>query len=236
MRRRLLVAVLVALAGAVRAQQEVPEPREYRMDNYRAPVPAALSGARVITTEEAETIWRDKQGVFIDVLPRAAKAAKSSRRHGLARQAALQHSRQPLAARHRLWKTCRGDRRLFPAGLARASGGNKAALLVIYCQENCWMSWNAAKRALSYGYTNVAWFPEGTEGWERAPCRPMENRNPQPRRRAEDRSGIAALDAGSAASRAVDRRRSSRDQPRPDDAVLARGDGRRSTASASRVS
>ena len=22
------------------------------------------------------------------------------------------------------------------------------------------MSWNAAKRALSYGYTNVAWFPE----------------------------------------------------------------------------
>jgi rhodanese-related sulfurtransferase len=30
------------------------------------------------------------------------------------------------------------------------------------------MSWNAAKRALSYGYTNVAWYPEGTDGWQRA--------------------------------------------------------------------
>ena len=46
-------------------------------------------------------------------------------------------------------------------GLERASGGNKAALLVIYCQEDCWMSWNAAKRVLSYGYPNVAWYPRG---------------------------------------------------------------------------
>jgi PQQ-dependent catabolism-associated CXXCW motif protein len=41
-------------------------------------------------------------------------------------------------------------------------------LLVIYCQADCWMSWNAAKQALSYGYTNVAWYPEGTAGWQRA--------------------------------------------------------------------
>jgi rhodanese-related sulfurtransferase len=33
------------------------------------------------------------------------------------------------------------------------------------------MSWNAAKQALSYGYTNVAWYPEGTDGWQRANCR-----------------------------------------------------------------
>jgi PQQ-dependent catabolism-associated CXXCW motif protein len=41
-------------------------------------------------------------------------------------------------------------------------------LMVIYCQENCWMSWNVAKRALSFGYARVAWYPEGTDGWERA--------------------------------------------------------------------
>ena len=28
------------------------------------------------------------------------------------------------------------------------------------------MSWNAAKRALTYGYTNVSWFPDGTDGWQ----------------------------------------------------------------------
>jgi PQQ-dependent catabolism-associated CXXCW motif protein len=55
--------------------------------------------------------------------------------------------------------------------LACAPGGNNETLLVIYCQADCWMSWNAAKQALSYGYTNVAWYPEGTDGWQRANCR-----------------------------------------------------------------
>ena len=30
------------------------------------------------------------------------------------------------------------------------------------------MSWNAAKRALSYGYSRVYWYPEGTDGWAAA--------------------------------------------------------------------
>jgi len=30
------------------------------------------------------------------------------------------------------------------------------------------MSWNAAKRALAYGYRNVAWFPDGSDGWQEA--------------------------------------------------------------------
>ena len=55
--------------------------------------------------------------------------------------------------------------------LACARGCNNETLLVIYCQADCWMSWNAAKQALSYGYTNVAWYPEGTDGWQRANCR-----------------------------------------------------------------
>ena len=156
-----------ALAGA-HAQQRVPEPDEYRMDNYRAPVPAALSGARVITTEEAETIWRDKQGVFIDVLPRPPKPQNLP-------EGTVWRDKPRFNIPGSLWLPDTGYGKLaeatedyFRQGLARASGGNNAALLVIYCQENCWMSWNAAKRALSYGYTNVAWFPEGTEGWERA--------------------------------------------------------------------
>jgi len=53
-------------------------------------------------------------------------------------------------------------------GLERASGGNNTRLLVIYCQADCWMSWNGGKRVLSYGYSNVAWYPEGSRWWERA--------------------------------------------------------------------
>jgi PQQ-dependent catabolism-associated CXXCW motif protein len=65
-------------------------------------------------------------------------------------------------------------------GLAHASQGNKFAPLVIYCQADCWMSWNAARRALSFGYTNVAWYPEGTDGWERANL-PVKEAQPEPR-------------------------------------------------------
>ena len=38
-------------------------------------------------------------------------------------------------------------------------------VIVIYCVEDCWMAWNAAKRAHEWGYTNVMWFREGVDGW-----------------------------------------------------------------------
>ena len=65
-------------------------------------------------------------------------------------------------------------------GLVRATAGNTTALVVVYCQADCWMSWNAAKRILTYGYSNVAWYPEGTDGWERAGLALTESQ-PEPR-------------------------------------------------------
>jgi len=50
--------------------------------------------------------------------------------------------------------------------------------LVIFCERNCWMSWNAAKRALDYGYGNVYWFPDGTNGWAES-GRALERRQPE---------------------------------------------------------
>ena len=49
--------------------------------------------------------------------------------------------------------------------IERATGGDRATPLVIYCLRDCWMSWNAAKRILSMGYADVAWYPDGTDGW-----------------------------------------------------------------------
>jgi rhodanese-related sulfurtransferase len=42
------------------------------------------------------------------------------------------------------------------------------------------MSWNAAKRVLEMGYTNVAWYPDGTEGWGEM-NNPMKESTPEPR-------------------------------------------------------
>jgi PQQ-dependent catabolism-associated CXXCW motif protein len=58
--------------------------------------------------------------------------------------------------------------RLFRERLAQGTGNDFARRLVIYCHRNCWLSWNAAKRAISYGYRSVFWFPDGMEGWRAA--------------------------------------------------------------------
>jgi rhodanese-related sulfurtransferase len=41
------------------------------------------------------------------------------------------------------------------------------------------MSWNAAKRMLSMGYVNVAWYPDGTDGWTEE-LLPVTEAQPEP--------------------------------------------------------
>jgi PQQ-dependent catabolism-associated CXXCW motif protein len=175
-----LIAVTLALSALAYAQENPPEPEGYRTDNYRAPVPATLAGVRVLTTDEAEAIWRGGTGVFIDVLPRAPKPQNLP-------AGTIWRERPRLNIPGSVWLPDTGYGALAAAtedylrhGLARATGGNNTTLLVIYCQADCWMSWNAAKRVLSYGYSNVAWYPEGTDGWQRANL-PMADSQPEPR-------------------------------------------------------
>jgi PQQ-dependent catabolism-associated CXXCW motif protein len=168
------------LTIAACAQEPVAEPDGYRMEDYRAAVPATLAGARVLTTGEAAAIWRDKTGVFVDVLPRAPKPANLPAE-------TVWRDKPRLHIPGSIWLPDTGYGRLAPEterylqdGLARATGGNRGALVVLYCQAGCWMSWNAAKRAMSYGYSRVAWFPEGTDGWEQADL-PLVDARPEPR-------------------------------------------------------
>ena len=181
------LAFTLALALPALAQENAPEPEGYRTDNYRAPVPATLAGARVLATGEAEAIWRAGAGVFIDVLPHAPKPQNLP-------AGTIWREKPRLNIPGSIWLPDTGYGTLAAAtedylrhGLSRASGGNSATLLVIYCQADCWMSWNAAKRALSYGYRNVAWYPEGTDGWQRADL-PLAESQPEPRAGEESSS------------------------------------------------
>ena len=175
-----LFVLTFAFATAAPAQDIVPEPADYRTEDYRAPVPATLAGARVLTTAEAEAIWRARSGIFIDVLPRAPKPPNLP-------AGTVWRDKPRLNIPGSVWLPDTGYGRLAPPtedylrqGLARASGRNQSALIVVYCQADCWMSWNAAKRILSYGYSNVAWYPDGTDGWERADL-PTTEAQPEPR-------------------------------------------------------
>ncbi len=187
MRRALaagFIAVTLALTVFGRAQENPPEPEGYRTDNYRAPVPATLAGVNVLTTAQAEAIWRSGSAAFVDVLPRPPKPPNLP-------AGTVWRDRPRLNIPGSIWLPDTGYGTLATAtedylrnGLVRASGGNQARQLVIYCLADCWMSWNAAKRALTYGYSNVAWYPEGTDGWQRADL-PLADSQPEPRPSAE---------------------------------------------------
>lgn len=158
-----VIAALFLLAGA--AQAQVAEPGDFHGEPYRAPVPATLAGARVI--DPAEAVALHARGVpFIDVLPRQ-KRPENLPADTIWR--APPHQTIPGA----IWLYDTGYQRLaaeeqarLADGLARATRGDKAAPVVIFCKTDCWMSWNAAKRAVMLGYSGTIWFPGGVEGWQ----------------------------------------------------------------------
>ena len=156
--------------GDVRGQEAggvtVPsEPPGYRTHDYRAPTPATLAGARVVTTAEAETLWQDRTAIFIDVMPRPPRPPNLP-------PGTVWRDRPRSNIPGSIWLPDTGYGELAPSteeylrtNVARITGGDRAKLLVVYCLRDCWMSWNAARRLIGMGYINVAWYPEGTDGW-----------------------------------------------------------------------
>ena len=181
------IALLVVLGlKPVLAEVPVAEPEGYRTEAYRARVPSQLSGARTVTTTLAHAIWKSGEAAFIDVLPRPPRPTNLP-------AGTIWRERDHLDIPGSLWlpdtgygELASGMEQYFRIGLELASGGDKDKLLVIYCQRDCWMSWNAAKRALALGYRRVAWYPDGTDGWQQAEL-PMQVARPMPGRPGEYR-------------------------------------------------
>jgi PQQ-dependent catabolism-associated CXXCW motif protein len=179
--KRACVAVicLVILVGSrAGSQDRVPEPAGYRVDQYRAATPATLTGASVLTTAEARLRWNNG-AIFVDVLalsPRPANLPNGT--------IWREKTRKDIPGSIWLPDTGYGElaaetENYFRLGLKRVTRSDSAKLLVFYCLRDCWMSWNAAKRALALGYKNVAWYPDGTDGWEAAGL-PLQEAKPEP--------------------------------------------------------
>jgi PQQ-dependent catabolism-associated CXXCW motif protein len=173
-----LIVILVAFGQSAIAG--APEPEGYRLENYRAPTPATLQGARVVGTDEAEKIWRDHSASFVDVLPRPPRPKNLP-------EGTLWRDTPRSDIPGSIWLPDTGYGELAPnmagyfsAGLDKATNGDHAKALVFYCLTDCWMSWNAAKRARALGYSNVVWYPEGTDGWLAAGL-PVQPTEPEPR-------------------------------------------------------
>jgi PQQ-dependent catabolism-associated CXXCW motif protein len=159
---------------------DVPEPSGYRTQDYRAPVPNSLRGARVASTPDTAALWRRGEAVFVDVLPQAPRPRNLP-------AGTIWRDSPRLDIPGSVWLPDTGYGELaavtqnyFSAGLARATAGDTGRPLVFYCLKDCWMSWNAAKRALALGYTDVVWYPDGTDGWSAAGL-PVAETKPEPR-------------------------------------------------------
>jgi PQQ-dependent catabolism-associated CXXCW motif protein len=144
----------------------VEEPADYRMDNFRTPVPATLKGAQVLSNDQAADLWNKDGAIFIDVYPQAPKPPNLP-----AGTFWREPSHRSIEGAHWLPNVGYGALNTtvdasFRANLERLSKGKRDAPLVFFCLKDCWMSWNAAKRALEYGYTKVMWFRDGTDGWQ----------------------------------------------------------------------
>src|SRR5713101_3431176 len=65
----MLATSMLASGAASGENTSIDEPESYRSDNYRSPTPATLRGARVVSTVEAQAIWRKGSAAFVDVMP-----------------------------------------------------------------------------------------------------------------------------------------------------------------------
>jgi len=161
----LSILVLFSFLPVDNVIAQIEQPDGYRMEFYDDNVPAELDGASPVTAVEVKRLQESAGAVVVDVIPQ-------QRRPNFLPENQIwipvDHKGIPGA----IWLPDTGygalsdiTEKYFQHHLDIASNGNKDHPLVFYCRADCWMSWNAAKRALTYGYTNVHWFYDGIDDW-----------------------------------------------------------------------
>jgi len=174
--------LVVACGHAAEAPQALFSSDGYRIDEFRAPVPEAVPGGITLSTAQLQRLLSNGDALLIDVLPAPVKPKDRP-----ASLLWLPPDRFNIPGSH--WLPNVGYGALsdelddyFKGNLERLTAGHKDRPIVLYCLADCWMSWNAARRAArEYGYSAVHWYPDGTTGWEAAGL-PLEKSRPVPMR------------------------------------------------------
>jgi PQQ-dependent catabolism-associated CXXCW motif protein len=157
------------VAPPVADKSPAPEPPDYWTGPINSAVPATITGGKVVHDARSLRALLNRPGtVLVDVsnAPRRPENLAAG-----APWLPLPHQAIPGS----VWIPGVGSGEIPPATgdffrkkLAAATGDDPTRPVVIYCHRTCWLSWNAAKRAISYGYLNVYWFRDGIEGWKAA--------------------------------------------------------------------
>ena len=147
--------VQAATPAEERQDLGVPPTRLLHGGAMHGPTPASIPGGQVITTQGLAALVQGRQAPFLifDVLGQAEMLPGALPAAGLAQPGSFDDAVQQQASQ---W-------------LAQQTQGRKDVALVFYClSRECWMSYNAALRAIAAGYSNVLWYRGGIEAWKSA--------------------------------------------------------------------
>lgn len=172
-----LALTLLSLAAAFCYAEQPPLFTDggYRNTLYRSPTPLSHEHAQTLTPQELKALQEKIPNVLlVDVY----------RNPWLRGQFTLpeKHTNLPNS----LWLANCGDGVLSEQWLAyckqhleQATANDKSHPIVFYCRSDCWLGWNAVKRAHTLGYNNLYWLRDGTDGWQQAHL-PLEHAQPAP--------------------------------------------------------
>ncbi len=141
---------------------------QLKTGGLHGPTPNAIPGGRLVTTAELAQLLRDgrAQALVFDVLGGPQHLPNAIPVVPAAQPGNFQDQTQQE----------------FGQFLQQTTQGRKDRPMAFYCQSTqCWMSYNAALRAINLGYTNVLWYRGGIEAWQQAglPLQPSGAGNPQ---------------------------------------------------------
>ncbi len=156
----------------------------YRIEHYRAATPSDVPGGTKIGLEEIDRLTTKianpaERALLVDVMPSTGAGYDPNTGQW---RLIKRHGHIPGST----WLPDVGRGQIngeldsfFRSNLARLTGGDFDKPMIIYCQSDCWMGWNAVQRAASYGYKTIYWYPDGIDGW-RDWDREIESAEPVP--------------------------------------------------------
>lgn len=162
--RALILTTSLLATSIILADTNLFSADGYRINHYRSPTPLTSEYGRTLDTDALQQLLREQPNTrLIDVYRRQWLLG-----HFIEDEA---HANLPNS----LWLANTGDGDLdaqwqtyFQQHLVNASQGNRTWPMVFYCRSDCWLGWNAVKRAHHLGYTNLYWYRDGIDAWQQA--------------------------------------------------------------------
>jgi PQQ-dependent catabolism-associated CXXCW motif protein len=172
-----LITVVVVQSAAIAQGAPADEDHDWgvapthqlKQPPYHAPTPREIPGGRVVKTQELKAMLdAASPPLIVDVASGEGhdSIAGALWLVGAGRGSNFIDSLQALLA----------------VRLSQLSGGDKTRPMVFFCvNAQCWLSYNAALRAIALGYTRVYWYRGGLEAWRAAglPLAPVRSSPPR---------------------------------------------------------